>query len=227
MIIVVTLWTGPWSPLTKFSLVTLSQSAYSSLLHKNVAVSFAFNPFVAGTSILASWIIISLVLRASPKVMGQAIKRSFHQYWGGILTGVFVVGLAYVFNFSGMAYSLAWKTSDLGVAFIIVSSLFGWIGCALSGSNTSTNALFGAFQATTARLAGLPVGLPPALNSVGAELAKPVAPQTASAGVSTTKYVRKEGIVIRKNLPWAISILIYLILIGVLYAFLAPSLFVH
>ncbi|ADX81720.1 L-lactate permease [Saccharolobus islandicus] len=227
LIIVVTLWTGPWSPLTKFSLVTLSQSAYSSLLHKNVAVSFAFNPFVAGTSILVSWIIISLVLRASPKVMGQAIKRSFHQYWGGILTGVFVVGLAYVFNFSGMAYSLAWKTSDLGVAFIIVSPLFGWIGCALSGSNTSTNALFGAFQATTARLAGLPVGLPPALNSVGAELAKPVAPQTASAGVSTTKYVRKEGIVIRKNLPWAIGILIYLILIGVLYAFLAPSLFVH
>lgn len=226
LIIVVTLWTGPWSPLTKVSLVTLEQSAFSSLLHKKVAVSFAFNPFVAGTSILVSWLIISLVLRASPKIMGEAIKRSFKQYWGGILTGLFVVGLAYVFNFSGMAYSLAWKASDLGFLFIIVSPLFGWIGCALSGSNTSSNALFGVFQLTTARLAGLPIGLTPALNSVGAELAKPVAPQTASAGVSTTKYVRKEGIVIRANLPWAIGILLYLILIGVIYAVLAPGLFI-
>ncbi|WP_338598466.1 L-lactate permease [Sulfolobus tengchongensis] len=227
LIIVVTLWTGPWSPLTKVTLATLAQPAYSSLLHKNVSVSFGFNPFVAGTSILVSWVIISLVLRISPKIMGQAVKRSFQQYWGGILTGVFVVGLAYVFNFSGMAYSLAWKASDLSLAFIVVSPLFGWIGCALSGSNTSSNALFGVFQATTARLAGLPIGLTPALNSVGAELAKPVAPQTASAGVSTTKYVRKEGIVIRKNLPWAIGVLVYLIIIGVLYAFLAPSLFIH
>ena len=135
------------------------------------------------------------------------------------------MGLAYVFNFSGMAYSLAWKASDLGLACIIVSPLFGWIGCALSGSNTSSNALFGAFQLTTANLAGLPAGLTPALNSVGAELAKPVAPQTVSAGVSTTKYVRKEGEVIRKNLPWALGILIYLIIIGIIYAFLAPGLF--
>lgn len=225
LIVVVTLWTGPWSPLTKVSMFTLKQSAFSSLLHKEVTVAFAFNPFVAGTSILASWLIISVVLRTSPRIMGEAIKRSFNQYWGGILTGVFVVGLAYVFNFSGMAYSLAWKASDLGLVFIIVSPLFGWIGCALSGSNTSSNALFGVFQLTTAKLAGLPIGLTPALNSVGAELAKPVAPQTASAGVSTTKYVRKEGIVIRKNLPWAIGILIYLIIIGLLYAFLLPGLF--
>ncbi|TRM88579.1 L-lactate permease, partial [Sulfolobus sp. E3] len=225
LIIIVTLWTGPWSPLTKVSIATLEQPAFSTLLHKKVAVSFAFNPFVAGTSILVSWIVISIVLRASPRIMGEAIKRSFMQYWGGILTGVFVVGLAYVFNFSGMAYSLAWKTSDLGLVFIIVSPLFGWLGCALSGSNTSSNALFGVFQVTTARLAGLPIGLTPALNSVGAELAKPVAPQTASAGVSTTKYVRKEGVVIRANLPWAIGILIYLIIIGVVYAFLAPTLF--
>ncbi|MEM0374106.1 MAG: L-lactate permease, partial [Sulfolobales archaeon] len=225
LIVVVTLWTGPWSPLTRVSIFTLTQTAFSSLLSKNIAVSFAFNPFVAGTSILVSWLIISLVLRTPPKIMGEAIKRAFSQYWGGILTGAFVVGLAYVFNFSGMAYSLAWKASDLGLAFIIVSPLFGWIGCALSGSNTSSNALFGAFQLTTANLAGLPAGLTPALNSVGAELAKPVAPQTVSAGVSTTKYVRKEGEVIRKNLPWALGILIYLIIIGIIYAFLAPGLF--
>lgn len=227
LIVIVTLWTGPWSPLTKVVMAKLSVPAYSTLLHKKVAVIFAFNPFVAGTAILVSWIFVSLAVRATPKIMWESIKKAFHQYWGGILTGFFVVGLAYVFNYSGMAYSLAWKSALLGTAFIIVSPLFGWIGCALSGSNTSSNALFGAYQLTVAKITGLPVGLLPALNSVGAELAKPVAPQTASAGVSTTKYVRKEGIVIRKNLPWAFGIIFYLIIIGVLYAFLAPNLFIH
>ncbi len=225
LIIVVTLWTGPWSPLTKVSSFTLAQPAFSSLLHKTVSVSFAFNPFVAGTSILASWLIICGILRTPGKIMAQALKKSLLEYWGGILTGVFVVGLAYVFNFSGMAYSLAWRAGDLGFLFVIVSPLFGWIGCALSGSNTSSNALFGAFQAATANIAGVPVGITVSLNSVGAELGKPVAPQTASAGVSTTKYVRNEGTVIRANLPWAFGILFYLILVGVLFAIFAPALF--
>jgi lactate permease len=226
LIVVVTLWTGPRSPLTKVSLYTLKATAFSTLLKKSVAVAFVFNPFVAGTAIFTCWLLISLALRAGAKTMWESVKSSFSQYWGGILTGVFVVGLAYVFNYSGMAYSLAWKSADLGTLFLLVSPIFGWIGCALSGSNTSSNALFGAYQVTVARISGLPVGLTPALNSVGAELGKPVAPQTASAGVSTTKYVRKEGHVIRNNFPWAIGILVYLIIIGLLYAFLAPHLFV-
>jgi L-lactate permease len=225
VIIVVTLWTGPWSPLTRTTIATLSLKAYSDLFHKVVAVSFAFNPAVAGTSILVSWLVTLPILGAKPSTIRQAIARSFKQYWGGILTGVFVVGLALVFNYSGMAYSLAWKAANLSTLFIVVSPIFGWIGCALSGSNTSTNAPFGAFQTAVARVTGLPIGLTPSLNSVGAEVAKPVAPQTLSAGVSTTSYVRKEGIVARNNLPWTILILVYLIIIGVVYYLIAPSIF--
>ncbi|ABP95206.1 MULTISPECIES: L-lactate permease [Metallosphaera] len=225
VVIVVTLWTGPWSPLTKLNLGTLELHAYSQLYHKTVAVSFAFNPAVAGTAIFMAWLVSLPILGAKPSTVKEALSRSIHQYWGGILTGVFVVGLALVFNYSGMAYSLAWKAADLSTLFIVVSPIFGWIGCALSGSNTSTNALFGAFQLAVAKVTGLPVGLTPALNSVGAEVAKPIAPQTLSAGVSTTSYVRKEGIVARNNLPWTILLLVYLILIGVLYYLLVPGLF--
>jgi lactate permease len=227
IIVVVTLWTGPWSPLTKINLATLALKAHSDLLNKTVAVSFAFNPAVAGTSIFVSWLVTLPVLGATPSIVKKALTNSIRQYWGGILTGIFVVGLALVFNYSGMAYSLAWKAADLSTLFIVVSPIFGWIGCALSGSNTSTNALFGAFQLTVAKITGLPIGLTPALNSVGAEVAKPVAPQTLSAGVSTTKYARKEGFVARANLPWTILILVYLILIGVLYYLLAPGLFLR
>ncbi|GAB6948149.1 L-lactate permease [Vulcanisaeta sp. JCM 16161] len=222
LIIVVTLWTGPWSPLPRFVITTLVVKAYSTVLHKVIAVVFEVNPFVAGTSIFVSWLIIWAVLGASPKVFIESLRRTWHQMWGAILTGFFVVGLAYVFNYSGMAYSLAYASSLVGLAFIVISPFLGFIGAALSGSNTASNTLFGALQATVGKLLGLPVPLLPASNSVGAELGKPVAPQTVSVGVSTTPYVRREGIVVRKNLPWAIMYVFYLIFVVSLYAFVFP-----
>ncbi|MGO8917223.1 MAG: L-lactate permease, partial [Stellaceae bacterium] len=123
--------------------------------------------------------------------------------------------LAFVFNFSGMAGSLAKAFSELGPYFIVVAPLLGFIGVALSGSNTSTNAMFGVFQTLVGKTLGFPLLLLPTLNSVGAEIGKPVAPQTASVGVSTSRFVRNEGAVIRHNMGWTFVLLIYLIVIGV------------
>ena len=135
--------------------------------------------------------------------------------WGACLVGVFIFGLAYVFNYSGMAASLAQGFSKMGTAFIIVCPILGFIGVALSGSNTSTNAMFGKFQALIGAQLGMPPLLLPAFNSVGAEIGKPVAPQTASVGVSTSKFVRKEGDVIRHNMGWTFILLAYLIIIAI------------
>jgi lactate permease len=139
-----------------------------------------------------------------------------------IAHGVFIFGLAFVFNFSGMAGSLAFGFSKIGPWFIIVSPILGWIGVALSGSNTSTNAMFGAFQTAVGKMLGLPPLLLPTLNSVGSEVGKPVAPQTASVGVSTSRFVRNEGAVIRHNMAWTLILLIYLILIGILFYLFFP-----
>ena len=73
-----------------------------------------------------------------------------------------------------------------------------------------------------AKILGAPVLLFPSLNSVGAEVGKAIAPQTTSVGVSTTKYVRQEGVVIRYNMGWSLFILAYLILIALLYYFVLP-----
>jgi lactate permease len=101
-----------------------------------------------------------------------------------------------------------------------VAPILGWIAVALSGSNTSTNAMFGKFQALVGQLLGFPPLLLPTLNSVGAEIGKPVALQPASVGVSTTRFVRNEGAVVRHNMGWTFILLAYLILIGILcYAF--------
>jgi len=94
---------------------------------------------------------------------------------------------------------------------------------ALSGSNTSTNAMFGPVQAVTGRLLHLPVLLLPSMNSVGAEVGKPIAPQTASVGVSTSRFVRSEGQVIRHNMSWTLVILAYLILVGLFFYWVFPN----
>ena len=105
--------------------------------------------------------------------------------------------------------------STLGVYFIVVAPILGFIGVALSGSNTSTNAMFGKFQALVGQLLGFPPLLLPTVNSIGAEIGKPVAPQTASVGVSTSRFVRDEGAVIRHNFGWTLVMLVYLIVISV------------
>ena len=215
LVVVVVLWTGPWSLLPKYAPLKLSVEAASSIAQgSKVSAAFIWAPFSGGTAIMASWIIVALILRLNAIQFQEVIKKTWHQMWGACLVGVFIFGLAFVFNFSGMAGSLAYGFSKIGPWFIIVAPILGWIGVALSGSNTSTNAMFGAFQAAVGKLLGFPPLLLPTLNSVGAEVGKPVAPQTASVGVSTSRFVRNEGAVIRHNMAWTLILLVYLILIG-------------
>jgi len=224
LLIVVVLGTGPWSSLPKLSLGVYSVPAISSITQKTVKVTFNFAPFVGGTFILISFLTILPALRVKPRIIGEAFKKTIYQSWGSLIVGIFIFGLAYIYNFSGMASSLAYAFSKVGTAYILLAPVLGWIGVALSGSNTSTNAIFGYFQYQAGLLLGFPPLLLPSLNSVGAEIGKPVAPQTASVGVSTTKYVRKEGEIIRHNMGWTLVVLLYLIIIGVIYYLFFPNL---
>jgi lactate permease len=186
-------------------------------------VAWEFAPAVAGTWILVSWILIALWLRARPGQLKEVFRTTFKQMWGALLVGPVIFGLADVFNYSGMANTMAHGFSDIGPAYLILAPIVGWIGVALSGSNTTTNALFGGFQYSVGGLLHMPLLLLPSLNSVGAEIGKPIAPQTASVGVSTSSYVRREGQVIRHNLPWTLVLLAWLLLIALLFRFVFPG----
>lgn len=223
LIIVVVVWTGPWSHLPNWSLYKMSVQAVSSVSHKPLTSLFNFNPLSGGTSIMASWLVILLFLRPSGTIIKQVFAKTFKQMWGAFLVGFFIFGLAYSFVFTGMANSLAYGLSRIGPAFIVFAPILGWIGVALSGSNTSTNAMFGPVQAVTGRLLNMPLLLLPSLNSVGSEVGKPVAPQTCSVGVATTSYVRREGVAIRHNMAWTLILLAYLILIGLLFYYVFPN----
>lgn len=222
LVVVVVAWTGPWSPLPKYTPYKPAVTAGSSL-GGATSVSWAASPFVAGTAILAAWLLILLYLRPKPKQLATVFRDTFRQMWGALLVGPLIFGLADVFNYSGMANSMAHGFSKVGTAYVLLAPLLGWVAVALSGSNTSSNAVFGQFQYTVARLLHAPVLLFPALNSLGAEVGKPVAPQTASVGVSTSRFVRSEGQVIRYNLPWTLVVLAYLIGLGALFYWVLPG----
>ena len=236
LLVVVGLWTGPWwgdhAP-TKISWFKAQAIGCSALVatctaaKPTASVTFNFTPYIAGTAILTTWIIVLVLLTAMGRLkssqIGEVFRRSFHQMWGALLVGVFIFGLAQTFNYSGMAASLAKGFSGLGTAFIVVCPILGFIGVALSGSNTSTNTMFGKFQALVGAQLGMPPLLLPSFNSVGAEIGKPVAPQTASVGVSTSKFVRKEGEVIRHNMGWTFILLAYLIILAIAFYLVAPS----
>ncbi|MCL8206836.1 MAG: L-lactate permease [Actinomycetia bacterium] len=223
LIVVVVLWTGPWSPLPGLSLMALKAAAVSSISHKATSVAFSFTPFAGGTSILVSWLLMLAVLRPGAAAVREVFRTTFRQMWGALLVGFLIFGLADVFNLSGMAASLAYTFSRIGPAFIVLAPVLGWIGVALSGSNTSTNAMFGLMQTLVGKLLGFPALLLPSLNSVGAEVGKPIAPQTASVGVATTRFVPSEGQVIRHNLGWTLVLLAWLIIVGLLYYTVAPG----
>ena len=219
LIAVVVSWTGPWSHLPGVNWLRLSVAANSSVTQRPIPSVFNFTPFSGGTSILISWVVLLLILRPPLPIIRQAFSKTFKQMWGALLVAFFIFALAYIFVFTGMANSLAFGLSKIGVFFVVLAPILGWIGVALSGSNTATNAMFGPVQMLTGRLLNLPILLLPSFNSVGAEVGKPIAPQTASVGVSTSRLVRSEGQVIRHNMGWTLVMLAYLIVISAVFYF--------
>ena len=164
---VVIAWTGPWSTLGSYTWIKVSAQAISSVTQRPViGTTFTLNPLSGGTAIMCAWLIILAIVKPKAGMMGDIFRRTGHQMWGAVLVGFFMFGLAFAFVFSGMANSMASGCSKVGLAFIVLAPILGWVGVALSGSNTSTNAMFGPVQMVTGRLR--PAAAPAAI----AELAR-------------------------------------------------------
>src|SRR5690348_21582 len=106
LIAIVVTWTGPWSKLPSIIALHYQVNAASSLAPgATVAAVFNWTPFVGGTAILVSWIVVALLFRVNGSQLAKIFATTWSQMWGAMLVGVFIFGLAYVFNFSGMAGS--------------------------------------------------------------------------------------------------------------------------
>jgi len=115
-----------------------------------------------------------------------------------------VLALAYVMNLSGQTITLGTWAAGAGGFFAFLSPLIGWFGTAVTGSDTSTNSLFGALQVAAAKKAGLSPVLLAAGNSSGGVLAKMVSPQNLAIGAAAVGLAGREGDIFRRVLGWSL-----------------------
>ncbi|KAJ1565951.1 hypothetical protein HK405_011258, partial [Cladochytrium tenue] len=164
-------------------------SAYDSTPSAAVyAAKYTWQPLGTGTAILCSvlttWVLYCAT-GSKPALIVRAYIDTVRQLYLAIFTVVVIIGMAYVLNYSGMAYSLGLGLSSLGNAFAFLSPFLGWIACFLSGSDTSSNTLFGNLQKLAAQTIGLNRVLICVSNSTGAVMAKMVSIQNVTTGVTT------------------------------------------
>jgi lactate permease len=178
----------------------------------------------AGTIILIADVIALAVLRVGP---GRALRiygRTLKQLWSAILTIASILGLAYLLNYSGVTYTLGLAFAATGVLFPFFASFIGWLGVALTGSDTSSNALFANLQKVTAQQIGVSPNLTVGANSSGGVLGKMISPQNLAVGTSATGLQGKEGDLLRLVLKWSIALTLVMAVWVTLQAYVLPFL---
>jgi lactate permease len=167
----------------------------------------------AGTLMVISGIITAIVLGVGFRRALRAYLDTYAALWQAIVTVMAVLALAYVLNQSGQTNTLgAWLAAAGGV-FVIFSAILGWLGVAVTGSDTSSNALFGALQVQTAAKAGLDPLLLAAANSSGGVLGKMISPQNLAIAASAVGMPGREGEIFRRVLGWSLVLVAFMCLI--------------
>ena len=169
-----------------------------------------------GTLMFISGVLTAVALRLNPRHALRAYGATLRQLKWAIVTVAAVLGLAYVMNQSGQTTTLGLWLAGAGSAFAFVSAGLGWLGVAITGSDTSSNALFGALQVTAAKDAGLSPTLMAAANSSGGVLGKMISPQNLAIGAAAVGLAGKEGDVFRRVLGW--SLILALAMCVIVYA---------
>lgn len=205
----------------------LNNAVFLTLYSKPYAAVYSFQPLGTGTMILIAVILTAIFLAVSPSLFFLALADTWKQLRFAILTVMLIIGMAYLFNYSGMAYTVGLAISKVGAIFPFFSVFLGWIACFLSGSDTSSNALFGNLQVVAARQLNLSPVLMAATNSSGAVMSKMISPQNVTTGVSTTTLVGKEGLIIRRTFFHSIILAVLLGLLVMAQQYLIPGIIPH
>jgi lactate permease len=136
----------------------------------------------------------------------------FELRWA-IVTVAAVLALAYVMNLSGETITIGQWLAGAGGFFAFLSALLGWFGVAVTGSDTSSNALFGALQVSAAQKADLSPTLMAAANSSGGVLGKMISPQNLAIGAAAVGLAGREGDLFRKVFGWSIVLVLLMCVI--------------
>lgn len=163
------------------------------------------------------------IVGIKPAAFFSCVAQTFRQAWIAIVTVMLIVGLAYLMNYSGIAYTLGKAVASAGHLFILLSPFLGWVAVFLSGSDTSGNALFGNLQVVAANQLNLSPVLFAATNSSGGVMGKMISPQNIATGVAVTDLRGREGAVLARTFVHSIVLTILLALLVVVQQYVIPE----
>ncbi|MEP6981483.1 MAG: L-lactate permease, partial [Nakamurella sp.] len=181
------------------------------------AATFNFNLWTAGgTVLLVAALITALLLRVKPREALATLGGLVVKFRWTVVTVTAVLALAYVMNFSGQTVTLGLALAATGGFFAFLSPVVGWIGVAVTGSDTSANSLFGLLQVTAAQRTGISPILLAAANTSGGVVGKMVSPQNLAIAAAVVGLEGRESDLLRSVAKWTgilllgVCVLVYL-----------------
>lgn len=176
----------------------------------------------AGTAIFVAAIVSKFVLRMPWRDWSATFSETLKELQAPLIMIGAVLGLAFIENYSGMSATLGLGFAATGVLFPFFSPVLGWIGVFLTGSDTSSNALFGNLQKITGQQIGVDPVLLASANSSGGVMGKMISPQSIAVGTAATGLVGQEGKLFAFTVRHSLLLLSIVCVITVLQAYVFP-----
>jgi len=189
---------------------------------------YDFNWLTAtGTGCFLAALVAGTLLGVSPIGLMKIFWKTLVRMRLAMIAISFMLGLAFVTRYSGLDAVLGLAFTRTGWFYPFFGTFLGWLGVALTGSDTSSNALFGSLQKITSQQLGIDPVLMTAANSAGGVMGKMVDAQSITIATSATNQVGNEGIIFRFVFWHSIALGTIVGLIVMMYAYVFPQLVPH
>ena len=175
-----------------------------------------------GTSILASAIVSAFILGVGVKMFFDTFFETLRELMKPIFTIGLVLGFAFIANYSGISSTLGLAFAASGALFPFFSPFLGWLGVFLTGSDTSSNALFANLQAVTAQQIGVNPILTIGANTTGGVTGKMISPQSIAVACAAVGLVGKESDLFRFTLKHSLFFALLIAIITYIQAYYLP-----
>lgn len=187
-----------------------------------LAVQYPFSWLgAAGTAILLAAALSALLLGISWRDFWRTMYATVLELKKPLITIGAIVGFAFIANYSGMSVAMGSALTATGYFFPLLAPLIGWLGVFITGSDTSSNALFSSIQSTTAQSIGVDPVLTVAANSSGGVAAKMISPQSIAVATAAVSLTGQEGRLFRFTILHSLGLVAIICVITYIQAYYA------
>ena len=163
-----------------------------------------------GSLLVLCGILVAICYRISPATAAREYFATAYKLRWAFLTVASVLALAYVMNQSGQTLTIGNWIAATGAFFAFLSPILGWLGTAVTGSDTSANALFATLQQAAAERAGLDPTLLVAANTSGGVVGKMISPQNLTIAATAVGILGREGDLFRYLIRWSVVMILFM-----------------